>query len=156
MENYNLTVTLVVDKRPEIVFEAINNVPAWWSEEFKGASARVGDEFEVRFADVHYSKHRVVELVPGKKVVWDTLDSRLSFLQDKAEWTGTKIVFDIVSLGTQTKIVFTHEGIVPACECFKDCSNGWKYYLEGSLAQWVDLGKGNPNVLEAEIEKKRK
>jgi uncharacterized protein YndB with AHSA1/START domain len=155
MEN-NLSLTLVVNKSPEAVYEAINNVAAWWSQDFKGKSQKQHDEFEVRFADVHYSKHKVEELVPGKKVAWLTTDSRLNFTEDKEEWTGTKIIFDIVPQGDKTTIAFTHIGLTPVCECFKDCTNGWKYFLEGSLAPFIDKGEGNPNVLDEEVAKKSK
>jgi Activator of Hsp90 ATPase homolog 1-like protein. len=153
MEN-NLSFSLVVSKSPEYVYKAINNVSAWWSEDFKGKSQQPNDEFEVRFADVHYSKHTVEELVPGKKVVWLTTDSHLSFLEDKAEWTGTRIIFDIQPQNGKTSITFTHIGLTPACECFKDCNNGWMHYLEGSLVPLIEKGKGQPNVLDEEVAKK--
>ena len=45
--------------------------------------------------DLHRSRQRITELVPGKKVVWQVLDSEIAFVKDKNEWNGTEIVFEI-------------------------------------------------------------
>jgi len=84
-----------VDQSPEEVFDAINNVRGWWSEEIDGRTDQLGAEFEFHHKDVHRSTHKITEFVPGKKVVWHVVDAELNFVKYKTEWNGTDIVFDI-------------------------------------------------------------
>ncbi|RYY60383.1 MAG: SRPBCC domain-containing protein [Chitinophagaceae bacterium] len=155
MDTNNFNYVMEVDQTPSQVFNAVNNVKAWWLEDFRGSSARVGDEFEVRYGDVHYSRHRLTELVPDKRVVWLVTDSSLNFLQNKSEWNGTTQVFGITETGGKTRLEFTHIGLVPASECYNDCRKGWTQFLEQSLQKLITEGTGDAAVMVPEMEAKK-
>ena len=141
------TLNFTVDASPLEAYNAINNIAKWWTDNLQGSSKKPGDEFTVSFFDeIHVSTQKVVEMIPGKKIVWHVTDSRLNFISDKNEWTGTRIIFDIAPKGNKTEIRFTHEGLAPGIECYKDCSNAWGGYLTGSLANLVNTGKGQPTL----------
>ena len=146
MKQQDYTTSIIVDQPPVEVFRAISNVRGWWSEGVEGDTENLHDEFVYRHKDMHYSKQRLVEVVPGKKLVWLVTDSKLSFIKgNQSEWTGTKVSFDIVPKGNKTEILFTHNGLVPDIECFTACSRGWNYYLYNSLAKLITTGKGEPD-----------
>ena len=146
-QDYHASIT--VDATAHEAFNCINSVTKWWTENLEGSSQKLNDEFTVRFGDVHYSKQKLVEVVPGKKVVWLVTDSKLNFIKDKQEWTNTKISFEISNHGTETKIKFTHLGLIPEIECFDACSNAWSEYIQGSLLKLINTGKGQPTPKES-------
>ena len=80
--------------------------------------------------------------MPGRRVGWHVLDSDLSFLKDRNEWTGTTIAFDIFHTGSQTEVTFTHIGLKPEVECYDVCRDGWRTLIQGSLKQLIETGTG--------------
>src|SRR4030095_14038134 len=150
MSTLDFTTTFLVDQTPKEVFNAINNVREWWTGEpgIEGSTDKLDDEFTYRYKDLHYSKQKITELTPGKKIVWLITDSKLNFIKDKSEWTGTRISFEISEKNNKTQIRFTHVGLVPGIECYSDCSNAWGQYIQQSLLKLITTGKYQPDKKE--------
>lgn len=142
----DFTMVLSTSKSPKEVFDAVTDVRGWWSAHLVGNSAKKNDVFEFRYEDMHYSKQKLIEVIPNKKVVWQVMDSTLTFLKkDQNEWNGTKISFEISQNGKKTELRFTHHGLLPEIECFKACSDGWSHYIKNSLLKLINTGKGKPD-----------
>ena len=138
MKDQDFTTTVLVDKTPSEVYNTILDVRAWWSglyaESFEGTAEQLGDEFSfLAGGGVHYTKQKLVELVPNEKLVWLVTDATLSFVDKTDEWKGTKLSFEISREAGQTRIVFTHIGLVPEFECYDSCAPAWTQYLQERL-----------------------
>ncbi|MEU7895831.1 SRPBCC domain-containing protein [Nonomuraea sp. NPDC049152] len=144
MTDHGFTTTFAVDQTPTQAFDAITDVRGWWSEEIDGRTDQLGAEFTYRYEDVHRCRIRVTEAVPGRKVSWLVVDNYFNFTEDETEWTGTTITFDISEKDGQTEVRFTHQGLVPAYECFEVCTTAWGFYV-GSLRSLIATGEGQPN-----------
>lgn len=147
MNTSDYRATLLVDKTPEEVINAINNIRGWWSEEMEGSAEKSNDVFTVRFGEV-YITMKIVELIPGQKIVWQVIDCNKPWLKNKKEWNGTKISFEVSKKDDKTQIRFAHLGLVPEVECFEVCSNAWTDYLQGSLFKLITTGKGKPTPMK--------
>ncbi len=148
MNNTDFTTTILVDKSPKEAFDSISHVRGWWSEEIEGNTDQLNAEFKYHFKDVHICKMKITELVPGKKIVWKVLYNYFNFIQDQSEWINTRVIFEISEENDKTKIVFTHEGLVPAYECYQICFDAWTNYIQRSLRNLIETGKGEPNPKE--------
>jgi hypothetical protein len=148
MKTKDFTTSFTVDQSPGEVFGAVNNVRGWWAEEIDGSTDKLGAEFKFHHKDFHRSTQKITALAPGKKVAWHVVDSHLNFVKDKTEWKGTDIVFEITRKDDKTELRFTHVGLVPALECYGDCSGGWSFYINDSLRSLITTGKGQPNPKE--------
>lgn len=148
MTTPDFTTTLQVDQSPREAFNAIKNMRGWWSAGIEGGADKLNDEFLYHYKDIHYCKMKLIELLPDQKVVWLVLDNYFKFTEDKSEWIGTKLVFDISQKDNQTEIRFTHEGLVPQYECYEICREAWTNYICNSLRALITTGKGQPNPKE--------
>jgi hypothetical protein len=149
LSKQNYTTSLTVDRSPEEVFAAVNNVRGWWSGEIDGRTDKLGAEFTYRYQDLHRSTQKITEFASGKKVVWHVVDAKIAFVKNKDEWNGTDIVFEIARKGDKTELRFTHVGLVPAIECYGKCAGAWGYYINESLRSLIATGKGDPDEKES-------
>src|ERR1035438_8460467 len=140
MKTKNFTTTITVSQSPKAVFDAINNVRGWWSGEILGRTDKLGEEFTYRYEDLHRTTQKITEFIPGKKVVWHVLKSRISFVKDMAEWNGTEIVFEITQKITE---------IIPGKKVV------W-HVLKSRISFVKDMAEWNGTEIVFEITKKSK
>ena len=145
MDNANFSTEIITNKSTQVVFAAVCAVTKWWTENLQGRSHALDDEFSVRFGDIHYSRQRVSEFIPNKKVTWLVIDSNLAWLTDRSEWTNTTIHFDIFPQADKTVLRFSHLGLVPQVECYTNCVKGWEQFINSSLCNLIAEGKGQPD-----------
>jgi hypothetical protein len=141
MESQDFTASIIVENTPQEVFDAVNNVPAWWTGNITGDTKKLGDEFKYQYGDTHRSTQKITEFVPGKKVVWHVTDSYIGFVEDKKEWNDTDIIFEISEKGDKTELVFTHKGLVPPIACYDNCSRAWGMLINSNLRNLIITGK---------------
>jgi hypothetical protein len=144
MESKDYTATIEVSKTPEEVFKSINSVSKWWTEKLEGDSENLNGVFTIHFSDESFVTHKLIEVIPNKKVVWLVTDCYLPWFKDKTEWTNTKMSFEISTNDNKTQMTFTHIGLVPEVECYDMCVKGWDQYVKGSLLKLITEGEGQP------------
>lgn len=129
---------------PAEALSRINRVPDWWTKNFSGRSQNPGDQFTVRFGET-FVDFQVSEVVPGKKVVWQVTDCNLHWINDKKEWKGTSIVWELSSNNGATLVQMTHAGLVPEAECYANCKTGWDFCVGESLLKLLTENEGLPD-----------
>jgi len=148
MNTQDFSVAIMIDQSPEEVFNAVNNVRGWWSQEIEGDTDKLGDTWRYHYKDVHAVTMKITELIPNRKAVWHVLDNHFNFIKDQTEWVNSNVIFDISEKDGKTEMRLTHQGLVPGQECYDVCSNAWTGYITGSLYDLITTGKGAPNPKE--------
>ncbi|MCC8424573.1 SRPBCC domain-containing protein [Mucilaginibacter sp. UR6-11] len=120
----------------------ISKVPEWWGITFSGSAEKQKDHFIVKMGGDSFFNFTVAELVPGKRVVWLVTDCNMPWYSDKKEWADTKLIFDVIENNGITDLAFTHEGLTPDVECYKDCAPGWTHWIKTSLFSYFTTDKG--------------
>jgi hypothetical protein len=150
MSQQDFRATILVSQTPKEAFDAINNVRGWWSQEIDGSTDVLNSEFNYHYKDVHRCTMKIIEIIPSQKVVWLVIDNYFSFTDDKSEWIGNKLIFEIAEKDGKTEINFTQQGLTPAYECYDVCNDGWNNYIKNSLHNLITQGEGSPNPKEGE------
>ncbi|MFC4907969.1 SRPBCC family protein [Actinomadura gamaensis] len=146
MSEQSFTTAITVDGvSARQVYDAVLDPRAWWSEEIDGPADRVGAEFGYHYLDTHRTRMRVTEAVPGRRVAWLVLDNDFAFVEDKTEWIGNTITFDITEKDGATELVFTQHGLVPSYDCYDACHSAWTFFVTESLPALLTTGEGRPN-----------
>jgi uncharacterized protein YndB with AHSA1/START domain len=129
---------------PDAVYEALatrEGLAGWWTNDTQGES-KVGGVLQFRFIPGGFDME-VLELDPGKRVLWQVVDG-------PPEWVGTKVSWDLTQDGDYTIILFKHEGWKEPVEFMYHCSTKWAIYMM-SLKALVETGKGEPSPDDVQI-----
>lgn len=142
----SFTATIEVSKSPQDIFKILTtDVSKWWGgKDLSGSHTQLNDEFIVHHRGVHYTKQKLIEVIPDKKVVWLVTEGTLHWLKNnKQEWTNTKMIFEIDVHNGKTILHFMHYGLVPSKECFETCEKGWSLVIKDWLFHYITEGKVN-------------
>lgn len=129
---------------PDVVNDALRTkIPQWWSRQYSGAAARVGEEFTVRF-DGTFKTLRVTE-ASENKTCWFFVDTYIDAdsLTRRDELKGSTVEWSVAPRGDATEVTIVHKGLSPQVECYALCAPGWDYFGE-SLKALAETGNGNP------------
>lgn len=141
----SFTARITVNKSALGAFNAIKDFRGWWSEDIEGNTDQLNETFFYHYKDIHLCRIKLIEEVPGKKLVYQVIDNEFNFITDQSEWVNTKLIFEIETTGATTNVTFTHEGLVPEYECYQVCNDAWTGYITTSLKNFIETGKGSPN-----------
>ena len=121
---------------PSEAFRALTTregLAGWWTAETQG-QFNVGGVIQFRFGHLGGFDMKVLELAPGKRVLWQVVDG-------PSEWIGTKVSFDLARDDDYTVVRFKHQGWKEASDFMHHCSTKWAVYLL-SMKSLVESGKG--------------
>jgi uncharacterized protein YndB with AHSA1/START domain len=128
---------------PEKVYDAltaVDGLAGWWTTDTSGDS---DGTLQFRFGEVGGFDMKVLDLQPGKRVLWEVLDG-------PAEWIGTTVSFDLIQDGDWTIVLFAHAGWREPVEFMSHCSTKWAIFLM-SLKALVETGTGAPHPHDVQI-----
>jgi uncharacterized protein YndB with AHSA1/START domain len=91
-----------------------DGLAAWWTNDTRGDS-EVDGILEFRFSHRGGFDMKVLELVPGERVVWKVVDG-------PKEWIGTRVRWDLRREDDYTIVNFKHEGWKEPVEFMHHCS----------------------------------
>lgn len=104
------SVSVVLTKPIGYVFDHLIDLSQWWPEDFSGENIALDSEFVLSSGGTHFSKNKVIELVPDRKFAWLTTEAIRK--TDNYDWTGTKMIFELTPYDEDTLLKFTYDGVV--------------------------------------------
>ncbi|RWY53914.1 SRPBCC family protein [Mucilaginibacter gilvus] len=143
MNDYKKSIS--VNNSADEVYKALTeHIQDWWSDDFSGAAAQNGDQYNIAFGETKKT-FEIADAIPGQQVVWVCLKAYIDMdtLKKKDEWVGTRIIWTIASEATGTTLTMLHEGLNQTIECYDVCEPGWNYFIQ-SLYTFLATGTGTP------------
>ncbi|MFF2845854.1 SRPBCC domain-containing protein [Streptomyces sp. NPDC058001] len=120
-----------------------DGLAGWWTTDTHGEGDRVDGALRFRFGAGGFDM-KVIELAPGRRVVWEVVDG-------PEEWIGTQVSWDLAQVGDYTVVLFKHQGWKEPVEFMHHCSTKWALFLM-SLKSLIETGKGAPDPHDVKID----
>jgi uncharacterized protein YndB with AHSA1/START domain len=120
-----------------------DGLAGWWTTNTQGEGSHVGGVVQFRFGAGGFDM-KVLELEPGKRVLWEVVDG-------PPEWIGTKVRWELKQDGDYAIVLFTHQGWKEPVEFMHHCSTKWALFLV-SLKALVETGTGAPDPRDVKID----
>lgn len=141
-DNYHIEVFLNVENTT--VFTALTKqLESWWGKVDTSIS-KVGDTFTIHFGKAFWT-FNVVQYDLNSKLIWECIDGQPSL---EKEWVGTILQWELKPHANNSGSVlnFTHNGLTPDFECYDICAPTWTRFLNESLKNFLESGKGMPHI----------
>jgi uncharacterized protein YndB with AHSA1/START domain len=135
-----------IKSAPDGVYKALTTIKGlsgWWTNDTTGETSP-GGVVKFRFPPLGGFDMKVVELDPGKRVLWHVVDG-------PEEWVGTNISWELRQEADYTLVLFKHQGWKEPVEFMHHCSTKWAVFLM-SLKALVETGKGAPAPNDVKID----
>ncbi len=140
MKNYKATI--ISNLSVEEVYRAITEKMSDWWTSMSGKFLKISDQAKTDFGGKSFWSFEATVLDEPNKIELTCHDANHIHegLSDniRTEWLGTKLVFAITEEDGNTRIDFTHEGLVPELECFEVCKAGWDHFFLESLKDYLN------------------
>jgi hypothetical protein len=147
MKDYQKSTT--VNNTAAAVYNALTqHIPDWWSDDFKGAAAKQGDQFHIAFGGTKKT-FEIAEIIPDQKITWLCLKAYIDMdkLTKKDEWIGTRVIWTITTEKNGAVLTILHQGLNESVECYSVCEPAWDYFLN-SIQLYLTTGAGTPYRME--------
>lgn len=142
METKDFTCSISAKISANDALKKISDIPGWWGVTTTGNSQKQNDRFTIKMGEEAFFDCIITELIPGRRIVWLITDCYMPWFSDKKEWANTRLIFDLDENNGITQLTFTHEGLTPDLECYKDCEPGWTHWIKTSLLSYLTTGTG--------------
>ncbi len=143
----NYAVSIEFAKPANAVFNHIIELSKWWPEDFVGGEIKLNEEFVLKVGDEHFSKNKVIELLPDRKLVWITTESVRK--SDGYDWSNTKFIFELTPKGDNTELRFTYDGVVLKGE-FARLVQVCDMCIKELLCNFVLNGNAKPGLIDVD------
>jgi uncharacterized protein YndB with AHSA1/START domain len=140
METIQNSIEIAAESRK--VFDAITTTEGnkgWWTTSCE-VGRKAGEQAVFRFRGGTIAmRFRIDRADAGKAVEWTCTGHEAN-----PEWEGTRVIFQLASTPTGTRVDFQHQGWRERSKMYDECTGGWQYFL-ASLKSYVETGAGTPD-----------